>query len=220
MNRVHPHGYYGAMSGQSHQVRTPRQDRSRETRERLLDAGQNLFRRRGFHGTNSKEIAAEAGVAIGSFYAYFRNKKELFMAVLNRYSERIFAALPDPATLAPLREDAREFIHDYIRRVVAAHDLPELHRELFVVMRGDPDFEALIERWEREAARRLEDTLRSASEHLRVRDLRTAAVLLQGTLEAMIQRLTVHRAAVDGERLVKELADMFHRYLFPDRPPG
>jgi uridine phosphorylase len=134
--------------------------------------------------------------------------------VLERYSQRIFAALPAMPAQAHLRGGARELIHRYLRQAVQAHDLPELHRQLFVAVRNDPDFEALIQRWEQEAVRRLEQDLRSLSGLLRVSDLRTAAVLLQGTLQAMIQRTTVSRTAVKQERLVRELADMFHRYLF------
>jgi len=201
------------MSAESKEVRTPQQDRSRTTKNRLLDAGQRLICRKGYHGTNSKEIAAEAGVAIGSFYAYFRDKKDLFIMILERYTERIFASVPDLPTQALARGQARDLLHEYVRSVVQAHDLPELHRELYVSLRNDPDMEALIDRWQQESIRRIERVLRSASGQLRIRDTQAAAVLLHASLEAVIQRITLYRLAVQEERLVEELADMFTRYL-------
>jgi AcrR family transcriptional regulator len=204
------------LNGGSQRIRTPRQKRSRKTKARLLDAGQRLICRKGFHGTNSKEIAAAAGVAIGSFYAYFKNKKDLFIAVLNRYTERIFASIPELRSDRLSRRDAKGLIHEYVRDVVKAHDLPELHRELFVVLRNDPDLEGLIDRWQKRAVRQLESSLQSAAGYLRIRNTRVAAVLLNASLEAVIQRITLYRTAVDEAELVAELADMFCRYLLID----
>lgn len=201
------------MNEENQRVRIPQQQRSRSTKDRILDAGQRLFCLKGLHGTNSKEIAVEAGVAIGSFYAYFKDKKDLFISVLNRYTDRIFADIPDLPLQSLTRENASDLIYKYVRRVVRAHDLPELHRQLFVVMQNDPQLQRLIESWQQESVRRIEASLQTASEHLRVRDIKTAAVLLHATLEAVIQRLTLHRVDVEERQLVKELADMFCRYL-------
>lgn len=205
------------MSAESKEVRAPQQDRSRTTKNRLLDAGQRLICHKGYHGTNSKEIAAEAGTAIGSFYAYFRDKKDLFIAILERYTDRIFASVPNLPTQELVRGEARDLLHEYVRSVIQAHDLPELHRELYVSLRNDPDMEMLIERWQQESVRRIERALQSASSHLRTRDTQAAAVLLHATLEAVIQRITLYRVAVDQGQLVEELADMFTRYLLNNR---
>jgi AcrR family transcriptional regulator len=205
------------VSAEPKAVRTPQQDRSRSTKNRLLDAGQLLICRKGYHGTNSKEIAAEAGTAVGSFYAYFRDKKDLFIAILQRYTQRIFASVPDLPLRGSAGGRAGELLHEYVRNVVRAHDLPELHRELYVVLRNDPDLEVLIDRWQQESVRRLERALRNAAGHLRIRDIQAAAVVLHATLEAVIQRITLSRVAVEEGRLVRESADMFARYLVNDR---
>jgi hypothetical protein len=46
--------------------------------------------------------------------------------------------------------------------------------------------------------------------------MQAAAVVLHATLEAIIQRITLSHIAVEEERLVRELADMFARYLLSD----
>jgi hypothetical protein len=76
--------------------------------------------------------------------------------------------------------------------------------------------EDLIDRWQKESVRRLEQALRNVSGHLRVRDIRAAAVVLYAALEAVIHRITISRVAVDQNRLVGELTDMFARYLLND----
>ena len=64
-----------AMGKETIKTRVPQQKRGIETRNHIVEAARVLFSRDGFNGTNAKEIAAEAGVSVGSFYAYFKDKK-------------------------------------------------------------------------------------------------------------------------------------------------
>lgn len=61
--------------------RVPQQTRSRQKRDALLAAAGDLFAQRGYAATTADDIAAAAGVSVGTFYSYFRNKRQLFMAL-------------------------------------------------------------------------------------------------------------------------------------------
>lgn len=65
------------------------------TRERILDGALHLFRRHGFDQTTMRQIAAEAGVATGAAYYYFRSKEELVMAFYVRTADEARAILPE-----------------------------------------------------------------------------------------------------------------------------
>jgi AcrR family transcriptional regulator len=58
-----------------------REENARATRSLLLDAGRELFSRRGFAGAGIEEIAEHAGVTTGALYHHFGNKRGLFRAV-------------------------------------------------------------------------------------------------------------------------------------------
>ena len=58
------------------------------TRRRLVSAGARLFVRRGFHGTNSNEIARQARVATGTFYLHFEDKHALLRAIALQVHEQ------------------------------------------------------------------------------------------------------------------------------------
>jgi AcrR family transcriptional regulator len=68
--------------------------KAEETRERIVDAALQLFRDRGFDQTTMRDIAAEAGVATGAAYYYFRSKEELVMAFYVRTVEEARSLLP------------------------------------------------------------------------------------------------------------------------------
>ena len=54
------------------------------TRERILEAAEVVFARRGLNGTRVREIAEAAGVNVATLYIYFPSKQELYEAVLER----------------------------------------------------------------------------------------------------------------------------------------
>src|SRR3954469_850017 len=72
--------------------------KAEETRERILDAALGLFREKGFDQTTMRDIAAEAGVATGAAYYYFRSKEELARACYRRTSNEAPERLPDIIT--------------------------------------------------------------------------------------------------------------------------
>lgn len=68
--------------------------KAEETRERILDAALRLFRQRGFDETTMRDIAAEAEVATGAAYYYFRLKEDLVMAFYMRTAEEAREIVP------------------------------------------------------------------------------------------------------------------------------
>jgi AcrR family transcriptional regulator len=58
----------------------PATPKSEETRARILAAALRTFRQRGFEAATMRQVAAEAGVALGAAYYYFRSKDAIVMA--------------------------------------------------------------------------------------------------------------------------------------------
>ena len=55
------------------QVREPQQERSIEKKNKIIEAGYELFSETGYYGTNTQEIAKRAGVSTGIVYGYFED---------------------------------------------------------------------------------------------------------------------------------------------------
>jgi len=67
--------------------------RDRDTEQRILDAANVIFIRRGTAGARMQEIAEEAGVNKALLHYYFRNKSRLGEAVFRRVAAGMFARL-------------------------------------------------------------------------------------------------------------------------------
>lgn len=60
-----------------------------QRRKEILDASLKIFARKGFDGSRTKEIAAEAGVSEATVFKYFPTKRHLFLNILRPVIESI-----------------------------------------------------------------------------------------------------------------------------------
>ena len=65
------------------------QQRSEETRTKILDSATKLFSTRGFNAASVDEICEEAGISKGAFYHHFESKQALFLAILDGWLQAI-----------------------------------------------------------------------------------------------------------------------------------
>ena len=62
-----------------------------DTRETLLDTAEAAIRLRGYHAVSFRDLADELGIKSSSVHYYFRQKEDLGLALVARYSQRFFA---------------------------------------------------------------------------------------------------------------------------------
>jgi AcrR family transcriptional regulator len=69
-------------------TRIPTQKRALEKYDRILDAAYKLFNEKGYYNTTTADISKEANVATGSVYAYFEDKKEIYIRVIEKFNKK------------------------------------------------------------------------------------------------------------------------------------
>lgn len=74
------------MTEQTKRVQRP-DGRKARTRKALLDAGGKLFSEQGVERTTVDDIAAEAGVSVGSLYVHFGSKESLLLELIDQAME-------------------------------------------------------------------------------------------------------------------------------------
>ncbi len=86
----------------------------RGKRERILEAAQSVFARKGYYLSKIEEIAELAGVGKGTVYEYFASKeelyKEMFKVILNRYTEYVMVEVTPEMT-----------VKEWVRRLLEMH---------------------------------------------------------------------------------------------------
>ncbi|NJO79404.1 MAG: TetR/AcrR family transcriptional regulator [Cyanobacteria bacterium RM1_2_2] len=101
--------------------RQPKQQRSKERVEKILDAAAAVFDEVGYEAATTHLIAAKAGTAIGSLYQFFPDKAAIFNAMELRHIERVKTLWAEAIT--------PEITHLPLRRMIGA--LAKAVAELF-----------------------------------------------------------------------------------------
>ena len=93
-----------------------------ERREQIVQAAVELFSRRGFRGTTTREIAEAAGISEAAVFKYFATKEDLYTAIIETKA-RTDEVIAKAAAAAARRDDAGVF------RAVGLHFLGEVQRD-------------------------------------------------------------------------------------------
>jgi TetR/AcrR family transcriptional repressor of nem operon len=165
----------------------------------LVTSGLALMHDRGYHAAGVTDIAADAGVAKGGFYSQFASKDDLGVAVVDKFADRMFAALhehlDDPREPSPLRR-----LHRYFAARIAHHEAQGFVRGCllgnFALELGDHSepVRQRVEHYFEELARALAEPIRAAQAAGEVRDDRGALPLARFVVTAWEGALLAMRA--------------------------
>jgi AcrR family transcriptional regulator len=214
------------MSRSTLAYKPPRQQRSHESLERILDAAESLIRERGFDNMTIAEVVLRSGSSVGSIYARFGNKIGLLRAVQLRYHARvqndIFAAFSGDHP----RDESLEEAVARIVSVLSRHVLnePELFRAFVLQAVFDAGVRVQGERTNAQRRDKVVEVLMAHRAEIRHPDPeRAARWFYSACMAGLRERITFgQRAELSGgfsdEELIPEMTRMVSSYLIFDPP--
>ena len=96
-------------------MRTAKQPRAIETREKILGEAARLFAVKGFHDTKLEEVREAAQVTTGAFFHHFVGKEDLGFAVIDRHMEKRRQLLEEIETTLPQPDEADPLQRVFLR---------------------------------------------------------------------------------------------------------
>ena len=135
--RSHDSGFFQALTQNAEY--DPAQKKRERTLARLRLATANCLEQNGYIGLTANDISEEAELSEGSFYVYFKDKREAAASVLLDYLE---FSIGEPES-KPQTKNAFEAIRETNRVWIKnAMEHPGLTRSVFQLVDSDPDFAA------------------------------------------------------------------------------
>ena len=144
----------------------PLTPRGQRTRQKLLDAAEEVFGERGFDSASIVEITRRAGVAQGTFYVYFPDKRAVFIELVQALSQML---RQQTAKAVAGIEDRLEVERVGMKTFFA---FAQRHRNLYRIVRQAEFVDEEIFRWYyRRMAEGYTQGLRAAMAADQIRDL-------------------------------------------------
>ena len=115
-------------------------------RQQILDHARDVFARRGYHAATVDDIVAAVGVARGTFYLYFTDKRDIFEEIVDRMLARIGSAIERVDPHDPSRSVADQ-MRGNIRRIVTLLLEDRATTKIFLsdALGVDPDFDQKLQ---------------------------------------------------------------------------
>lgn len=149
---------------------------SKTTAERILDEAEAVFAAHGFDGTSLGDVADRVGIRGPSLYNHFKNKRELYAAVLERLLDPFFALLDDLVAQPPSPARAQNALETMLRHHTDHPNLARLIQQ--AVLAGGDQLELLVERWYRPFFQRVPALIPPSAEGLPTPSDQLAATLI------------------------------------------
>lgn len=182
-----------------------------ERRSHILAAARDVFAKRGYHQATIDDIVAETGVARGTFYLYFEDKRAVFSDLMDRFFTALTMAINRidvGPSAAPVAEQARANIRAIIGMCLADRAMTKI---LLSDAQGvDPAFDRKLATFYDAVVQLLTDSLRDGQKLGIVADgePRVMAYLTIGALkELLYQAVTLGLAEESAEVLTQQIFD-------------
>ena len=176
-----------------------------ERRQQILNAAREVFGRRGYHAAKIDDIVAGAGIARGTFYLYFDDKRAIFEEIVDRTMARLGMSIVrvDPHDAARTVEDqVRENILRIVR--ILLEDRATTKILLSDALGVDPAFDRKLLSFFDEMSSLLERSLLDgqALGVVAAGDVRLLAWLTMGALKEVSFQIVQRGSAYDEDKLV------------------
>lgn len=205
------------------QRRQPKQPRSVETFNSILEAAAELFAERGYEQTTTHQVASAAGVSVGALYRYFGGKQAILQEVYRRETIELRQRILASFSIADLvGQDLPKLVMKAMTLAFRAYaERPGLRRVLVEQARKIPELAELRREQEREIHEAVRAIL-GAAPGVQIPDIEIGAYLVTLFMEALIDDYTLYREPkFDEQRVIDAAADFILRYALgtTTRPP-
>ena len=193
----------------------PRQPRSQQTVDLILDTAANLFVEVGYENTTTNAIAEKAGLSIGTLYRYFPDKDAVLKALADRYQQQarlLFAALfVEDAKYLPLEILLDRLIDPFLEMYLA-------HPAYAHILLGSDvstDIAAASFGMEAEMIAGMADFYRLLAPGLDEKRAHLSATVSKASVKMLISLLVVSQDEQYRTEIISEVKSMLLGYLGP-----
>jgi len=185
-----------------------------ERRQQILNVARDVFARRGYHAAKIDDIVAAAGIARGTFYLYFDDKRAIFEEIVDRTIARLGMAIVRVDPHDSGRTVAAQ-VGENIRRIVSIllEDRATTKILLSDALGVDPAFDRKLLSFYDEMSTLLEHSLRDgqALGVVGEGDVRLLSWLSMGALKEVCSQIVQRGAEYDEDKLVAGTLAVFSK---------
>ena len=174
------------------EIREPVQKRSIETKDKIIEAGFDLICNDGYYKTNTSKIAKKAGVSTGIIYQYFKDKRDIFLAGLDKYADDIFYPMLNMSNVNFNKHNLPNIMKNMIKRYISNHKLSAIaHEEITAMTHSDKDVAFYFHKKEMEMTNKISNIL--IENNFKITNINEKVHIVIGLTDNLCHEIVYHK---------------------------
>ncbi len=174
------------------EIRKPIQKRSIEKKEKIIKYGFDLICEKGYHNTNTAEIAKVAGVSTGIVYQYFNDKRDIFLQGIEQYAKTLMFPINN---IKNKKLDTNNLYNEFknlINLCLKNHKISETaHEEIWALQHSDKDVAEIFNNYEIETTNNLVSILQN--NNINPENINEKAHLIISIIDNLCHEIVYHK---------------------------
>ena len=190
--------------GEIKPIREPKQKRSIQKKQLVIDTAKELFCKNGYHNTTTNEIAKQAGLSIGTLYSYFADKETILLELLEQYNEyfyKVFEFIDTEENNLLFKNDLRKWLYCLVDNLVKLHEpQKDFYRELESLYYSTPAVTAMMDMQNERVRLKTLELMKKYQDGME--DVEAASVIIIDFTSVLVDRIVFKDNSVNRQRLI------------------
>jgi len=190
--------------GEIKPIREPKQKRSIQKKQLVIDTAKELFCKNGYHNTTTNEIAKQAGLSIGTLYSYFADKETILLELLEQYNEyfyKVFEFIDTEENTLLFKNDLRKWLYCLVDNLVKLHEpQKDFYRELESLYYSTPAVTAVMDMQNERVRLKTLELMKKYQDGME--DVEAASVIIIDFTSVLVDRIVFKDNSVNRQRLI------------------
>ncbi|MFZ5597031.1 MAG: TetR/AcrR family transcriptional regulator [Bacillota bacterium] len=185
------------------------------TRQKILDASVEIFFEKGFLDARVDDISNKAGISHGTFYIYFKNKRDVLWDLVKQTFNILYEITEEPWQKGDIYSSLEESLRGFFRIFKDYVKIIRVWKEVSIF---DPEFMELWDRLTQKITLRIQKNIQYSIKKSIGKEVNPAiaAQALSGMVEHFAYMLFIKGTNIDYsmEEVVKTLADLWYNSIY------
>jgi len=190
--------------GEIKPIREPKQKRSIQKKQLVIDTAKELFCKNGYHNTTTNEIAKQAGLSIGTLYSYFADKETILLELLEQYNEyfyKVFEFIDTEENTLLFKNDLRKWLYCLVDNLVKLHEpQKDFYRELESLYYSTPAVTAVMDMQNERVRLKTLELMKKYQDGME--DVEAASIIIIDFTSVLVDRIVFKDNSVNRQRLI------------------
>jgi len=187
------------------------------TRNRIISVATEVFFEKGFSEAKVDDITGCAGLSHGTFYIYFKNKKDVLYELVKETFDLLYEATEEPWKREHSYESLRESIHGFFVMYQSHWKVIRTWKE---VAMQDPEFMKMWEKLVNKITYRIQQNIESSLRRglCQLIDPVVAARALSGMIDHYANNSLLKGETIDVDLVSRTLAHIWYYGIYGVKP--